>query len=143
MRAYLAGTRNPNTLYTSWPLPSPDPHRLPPGSPPRQDHTLTHRFSVRKDRLPPEDRGWGLMRTGLTDVTSGFPEKLMEQTPVSHLPQVPVSTLMSPLFGADTTSCPLPKVETTLKHKSCLKDLTTYADACRSTMPIGGKNYKL
>lgn len=49
------------------------------------------------------------MRTGvLTAITSGFPEKLMEQTPVSNLPQVPVSTLTPPLFGADTTSTPLP-----------------------------------
>lgn len=80
------------------------------------------------------------MRTGvLAAITSGFLEKLMQQTPVSSLPQVPVSTLTPPLFGANTTSCPPPKAATTLKHKSRLKDLTTYTDACRSTMPIGEK----
>lgn len=95
---------------------------------------------MRKDGLPPEDGGWGLMRTGgLTAVTSGFPEKLMEQTPVSSLPQVPVSTLTPPLLGADTTSCPPPKAATTLMHKSCLKDLTTYTDECGSTMPTEEK----
>lgn len=99
---------------------------------------------MRKDRLPPEDVGWGRMRTGrLTAVTGGFPEKLREQAPVSNLPQVLVSTLTPPLFGADTTSCPPSKAATTLMHKSRLKDLTTYIDACGSTMPTGEKNYKL